>query len=105
MIKKEFYFGLNHRLKKLVYNELTINKRVFINNKLNNVFENRLENLLKEKDILFGNLMKRKLFDQKSFLTSLKNYKSIRHKKNLPCRGQRTKTNSRTVRKYAQKIS
>jgi small subunit ribosomal protein S13 len=34
-----------------------------------------------------------------SFLLDLKSYRSIRHKQKLPCRGQRTKTNSRTVRR------
>jgi small subunit ribosomal protein S13 len=33
-----------------------------------------------------------------SQLISLKNYRGIRHAKHLPVRGQRTRTNSRTVR-------
>jgi small subunit ribosomal protein S13 len=31
-------------------------------------------------------------------LKDIKSYRGLRHRNNLPCRGQRTKTNSRTVR-------
>jgi small subunit ribosomal protein S13 len=37
-------------------------------------------------------------------LVSINNFRGSRHVKALPCRGQRTKTNSRTARKIRRKI-
>lgn len=37
--------------------------------------------------------------DRVSFLVDLKSYSGVRHKKNLPVRGQRTHTNAKTKKK------
>jgi len=42
--------------------------------------------------------LKRKISGNVKRLKDIKSYRGMRHSRNLPCRGQRTKTNSRTVR-------
>ena len=49
-----------------------------------------------------GNL-KREVSSNIKRIKDIKSYRGIRHQKNLPVRGQRTKTNSRTVRGNVRK--
>ena len=42
--------------------------------------------------------IKKKVFDDIVFLKELRCFRGIRHTKKLPCRGQRTRTNSRMAR-------
>jgi len=50
-----------------------------------------------EKILIEGNL-KREIAANIKRLKDIKSYRGIRHMKRLPVRGQRTKTNSRTIR-------
>lgn len=43
---------------------------------------------------------KRKTSKDIVLLTQLKSYRGTRHKRHLPCRGQRTHTNGKTCKKY-----
>jgi small subunit ribosomal protein S13 len=54
---------------------------------------------LVEKEKIEGEL-RREIRANIKRLQEIKSYRGIRHLKNLPVRGQRTKTNSRTVRPY-----
>jgi small subunit ribosomal protein S13 len=63
--------------------------------------ENKIR-LLIEKIPIEGNL-KREIAANIKRLKDIKNYRGIRHIKRLPVRGQRTKTNSRTVRGNVRK--
>ncbi|MBP6911585.1 MAG: 30S ribosomal protein S13 [Candidatus Pacebacteria bacterium] len=47
--------------------------------------------------------LKREIAGNIKRMKDIKNYKGIRHMKKLPARGQRTKTNSRTVRGNVRK--
>lgn len=47
--------------------------------------------------------LKREVLGNIKRLKEIKCYRGTRHAKNLPCRGQRTKTNSRTVRGNVRK--
>ncbi len=58
--------------------------------------ENAIRKLLEEKNIE-GNL-KREISGNVKRLKDIKCYRGVRHTKRLPVKGQRTKTNSRTVR-------
>ncbi|MEK7175929.1 MAG: 30S ribosomal protein S13 [Patescibacteria group bacterium] len=59
-------------------------------NKIRSIIESmRLEGDLKRE--VTGNIKR---------LKDIKSYRGIRHQRNLPTRGQRTKTNSRTTRTY-----
>lgn len=55
-----------------------------------------------EKILIEGNL-KREISANIKRLKDIKSYRGVRHMKRLPVRGQRTKTNSRTVRGNVRK--
>ncbi|KKT00937.1 MAG: 30S ribosomal protein S13 [Candidatus Nomurabacteria bacterium GW2011_GWF2_43_8] len=63
--------------------------------------ENKIR-LLVEKIPIEGNL-KREIAANIKRLKDIKSYRGIRHAKRLPVRGQRTKTNSRTIRGNVRK--
>ncbi|MEK9182701.1 MAG: 30S ribosomal protein S13 [Patescibacteria group bacterium] len=63
--------------------------------------ENKIRVLI-EKILIEGNL-KREIEANIKRLRDIKSYRGIRHMKRLPVRGQRTKTNSRTVRGNVRK--
>ena len=63
--------------------------------------ENKIR-LIVEKILIEGNL-KREIGANIKRLKDIKSYRGIRHMKRLPVRGQRTKTNSRTVRGNVRK--
>lgn len=63
---------------------------------LNTEEENKIRNFV-ESITIEGNL-KREVSSNIKRLKDIKSYRGIRHMKRLPTRGQRTKTNSRTVR-------
>jgi len=63
--------------------------------------ENKIRNIIEGMKIE-GNL-KREISGNVKRLKDIKAYRGIRHAKGLPVRGQRTKTNSRTVRGNVRK--
>ena len=63
--------------------------------------ENKIRTII-EKMKIEGNL-KREISGNIKRLKDIKTYRGIRHMKKLPVRGQRTKTNSRTVRGNVRK--
>ena len=63
--------------------------------------ENSIRSIV-EKIMIEGNL-KREIAANIKRLKDIKSYRGIRHMKRLPVRGQRTKTNSRTVRGNVRK--
>jgi small subunit ribosomal protein S13 len=63
--------------------------------------ENSIRSVV-EKILIEGNL-KREIAANIKRLKDIKSYRGIRHMKRLPVRGQRTKTNSRTVRGNVRK--
>lgn len=58
---------------------------------------NRLRKVVEKNYVVEGDLRRRAMFNLKR-LKDIGSYRGIRHIKNLPSRGQRTKTNSRTRR-------
>jgi len=54
-----------------------------------------ITNLLQNELIVEGDLRRKLTMDIRR-LQAIGSYRGMRHRKNLPCRGQRTKTNSRT---------
>lgn len=63
--------------------------------------ENKIRTVV-EKILIEGNL-KREIAANIKRLKDIKSYRGLRHMKRLPVRGQRTKTNSRTVRGNVRK--
>jgi small subunit ribosomal protein S13 len=73
--------------------KLTLLLEVWANPKQNSTMYNLIEDDLKRsRNTSISNLL------------SVNNYRGSRHAKRLPCRGQRTKTNSRTARQMRRKI-
>ena len=58
---------------------------------------NKLRQLIEKEEIIEGDL-KREIMGNIKRLKETGSYRGTRHSKNLPVRGQRTKTNNRTVR-------
>jgi len=54
-----------------------------------------IRNEIQEKYMVEGDLRKKVAMDIKA-LMALGNYRGLRHRRGLPCRGQKTKTNART---------
>ncbi len=63
--------------------------------------ENSIRSIV-EKILIEGNL-KREVASNIKRLKDIKSYRGVRHMKRLPVRGQRTKTNSRTIRGNVRK--
>jgi small subunit ribosomal protein S13 len=64
---------------------------------------NRIKEVIEEKKIKIEGDLRREVKDNIKRLIELGCYRGIRHSKHLPVRGQRTKTNSRTVRGNVRK--
>ena len=63
---------------------------------------NKLRQLI-EKDYRVEGELKREMLSNIKRLKEIGSYRGLRHSKNLPCRGQKTKTNTRTVRGNVRK--
>jgi len=66
--------------------------------------ENKLRQLIEKEYKIEGNL-RRDVMTNIKRLKEIRSYRGIRHIKGLPCRGQRTKTNSRTGRGNSRKTA
>ncbi|MFA6306427.1 MAG: 30S ribosomal protein S13 [Patescibacteria group bacterium] len=65
---------------------------------------NKLRDLIEKHNKVEGDL-KRDVFANIKRLKEIGSYRGSRHAKGLPCRGQRTKTNNRTVRGNVRKTA
>ncbi len=91
--------GLSSALKILKEVNVDINKRA---KELTPEEVNKIQNIIEKNYKIEGEL--RRIIKQNiSRLVDIKCYRGIRHLKKLPVRGQRTKTNSRTVRGNVRK--
>lgn len=79
--------------------QIDINKRA---HELTEGEENALRQIIEKEYSVEGEL-KRRVLQNIKILKDINCYRGTRHKKNLPVRGQRTKTNSRTVRGNVRK--
>lgn len=71
---------------------------------LNDEQANQLRNLIEKQNKVEGDL-KRDVFANIKRLKEINSYRGSRHAKGLPSRGQRTKTNSRTIRGNVRKTA
>ncbi len=84
--------GLHSSRKILDATGIDINKRVF---ELTEDDVAALTKQIRQDHMVEGDLRKKVAMDIKS-LMDLGSYRGIRHRRGLPCRGQKTKTNART---------
>lgn len=89
-----YIFGIGNTKSKEILNKIGIdeNKRV---KDLTVEEEKSLRDLIQEDYMVEGELRTQRIMDIKR-LMEIGSYRGDRHKKSLPCRGQRTHTNART---------
>ncbi len=91
-----YIYGIGQSTAQKILKEAGVNPDIRVN-KLTEDDTNKLRSIIEGKYKVEGNLKREVLFNIKR-LKEIGTYRGSRHIKNLPARGQRTKTNSRTVR-------
>ncbi len=96
-----YIFGIGRSVSNKIIDEASVDK----NTKVKDLNEDELGKIRKiiQSLIVEGDLRRQLNMDIKR-LSDLGCYRGLRHRRQLPCRGQRTKTNART-RKGPRKIS
>lgn len=91
-----YVYGIGHSSSKRILSKAKINPDTRTN-KLSDKEINLLREIIEKKYKTEGELRQEKMFNIKR-LKDINCYRGTRHNKGLPARGQRTKTNTRTVR-------
>ena len=99
-ISLTYIYGIGRNLSKTILN----NANVDLNKKVKDLTEDELSRIRKEIEnhLVEGDLRREVNMNIKTKM-EINSYQGTRHKKNLPVRGQRTKTNART-RKGPRKL-
>jgi len=95
-ISLTYIFGIGRSSSRKILAEAKINPQTRTN-KLSSEEMNRLREIVEKKYKVEGNLRRETMMNIKR-LKDIGCYRGVRHIKGLPVRGQRTKTNTRTVR-------
>ncbi|MCG2808950.1 MAG: 30S ribosomal protein S13, partial [Candidatus Portnoybacteria bacterium] len=90
-----YIYGIGVSLSREILSELKISPDTRTN-KLSNDEVNNLREIIEKKYMVEGDLRQEKMMNIKR-LKDIGCYRGIRHSKGLPTRGQRSKTNTRTV--------
>jgi len=96
VIALTYVYGIGKSSAEKILNELNINHDIRSKD-LGADDVNRLRNEVESKYTLEGELKRQRQMNIKR-LKDIGSYRGLRHAKGLPVRGQRTKTNNRTVR-------
>src|SRR3989338_2897126 len=96
-----YILGLGRSLANKILKKAKINPDIRVKD-LTEDQANELRIIIEKQHIVEGELRREVLSNIKR-LKEIKSYRGLRHAKNLPVRGQRTKTNSRTVRGNVRK--
>jgi len=91
-----YIYGIGLSLSQKILSNLKIDSSIRTN-KLSDDEINRLRDEIEKKYKVEGGLRQEKMMNIKR-LKDISCYRGVRHTKGLPTRGQRTKTNTRTVR-------
>lgn len=98
-----YIYGIGPTLAKKVLGKAKIDWNIRVKDLTSNQ-EDSLRTIIEKEYITEGNLRREVMFNIKR-LKDIKSYVGLRHMKHLPVRGQRTKTNSRTVRGNVRKTA
>jgi small subunit ribosomal protein S13 len=101
VISLTYIYGIGDTTAKKILAAVKIDPNVRVKN-LKEEDEAKIREFIKANYKIEGDL-KREVLGNIKRLKEIKCYRGIRHSKNLPLRGQRTKTNSRTVRGNVRK--
>ena len=96
-----YIYGIGNTTAVKILQSVKIDPNIRVKN-LTDADEGKLRDFIKNNYKIEGDLKREVLGDIKR-LKEIKCYRGTRHSKKLPCRGQRTKTNSRTVRGNVRK--
>jgi small subunit ribosomal protein S13 len=91
-----YIFGIGRTKSNKIIREASVHPDIRVKNLKENEI-NKLRELIEKQHKVEGDL-KREIIGNIKHLKETGSYRGIRHSKSLPVRGQRTKTNSRTVR-------
>ncbi|MFH1822577.1 MAG: 30S ribosomal protein S13 [Patescibacteria group bacterium] len=96
-----YIFGIGNTLASKIIKNAQIKNSVRVKD-LKEEEINKLRTIIEKEYRVEGDL-KREIMGNIKRLKEINSYRGMRHSKNLPTRGQRTKTNSRTVRGNTRK--
>ena len=96
VISLTYVFGIGLTSSKKILSQAGIDENIRVND-LDNKQEDLIRNII-EKDYNTEGDLRREVAGNIKRLKDVKSYRGLRHIRRLPVRGQRTKTNSRTVR-------
>jgi len=96
IVSLTYVYGIGLSKAKKILNQARVDENTRVKD-LNQEQELKIRELLEKKETTEGDL-RREISSHIKRLKDIKSYRGDRHKKRLPVRGQRTKTNSRTVR-------
>lgn len=91
-----YIYGIGNSLSERILAEAQIDPETRVN-KLTGEETNRLRSVVEKNYMIEGDLRREKMMSIKR-LKDIGCYRGLRHSKGLPVRGQRTKTNTRTIR-------
>ena len=89
-----YIFGIGHSKSMRILNEAKIDKDKRVKSLTEDEI-NRIRQIIEQREKIEGDLRKEITMDIKR-LMDIGSYRGMRHKRRLPVRGQRTKTNART---------
>ena len=96
VISLTYIYGIGRSVSEKILDEANINSSTRVKD-LSSDDINTLRNIITDKHVIEGDL-RRDVMDNVKRLRDINSYRGTRHARNLPARGQRTKTNSRTRR-------
>ncbi|MFA4871585.1 MAG: 30S ribosomal protein S13 [Patescibacteria group bacterium] len=96
-----YIYGIGRALANKILSDVKIDPDIRVND-LSEEQANKLRGRIEKNVVVEGDL-RREVIGNIKRLKEIKSYRGVRHAKNLPVRGQRTKTNSRTVRGNVRK--
>ncbi len=96
VIALTYVFGIGLTTAKKILQKVNISEDKKVRD-LNQEEEDRIREVIEKEYVTEGDL-RRQIAANIKRLKDIKSYRGLRHKRKLPVRGQRTKTNSRTVR-------
>lgn len=100
LVSKELaqVFGIGNFQAEILCNSLNIGQDCYIGD-LTQTFVYKLLKQIEQNDLIIDNELKKQKLKFISYAITIKSFRGTRHILKLPVRGQRTRTNSRTVRK------
>jgi small subunit ribosomal protein S13 len=92
-----YIYGIGRKLGSTLITEAQIDPATRVKN-LTEAEVNKLSSLISTREVKVEGDLRREIQANVRRLMDIGSYRGFRHRRNLPCRGQRTKTNARTRR-------